>query len=136
MAANTNFAVAVHALSVLAHMDDVVKSDLIAESINTNPVVVRRLLSRLVRADLVRSVRGQHGGFALARPAKKIRLIDVLEAIEENELFRMHENAENPKCGVSCGIKSVLADVMDRVDAAVVRELSKTNLADVLRELT
>jgi Rrf2 family protein len=133
MAANTNFAVAVHGLAVLAYTKALTTSDFVASSINTNPVVVRRVLGRLGRAGLVRSTSGKNGGFELARPAAKIRLVDVLHAVDDGALFRIHNNDENPHCPVSCGIKEVLAEVMDRVDVAVERELSKTSLADVVR---
>jgi Rrf2 family protein len=135
MAANTHFAVAVHALSVLAYLGKLTKSDDLAASINTNPVVVRRIMSQLVREDLVNSVPGKNGGFELARPAKKIRLVDVLRAVDEGAVFRIHDNAENPSCPVSCGMKEVLGDVMAGVDTAVDRELSKTSVADVVRAL-
>lgn len=132
MAANTHFAVAVHALSVLAYLDELTTSDKIAKSIHTNPVVVRRIMGRLVAEGLVRSVPGKHGGFELAKKAKKIRLSDVLHAMGEGEVFRIHDQAPNPACSVSCGMKGVLGDVLAKVDAAVERELSKTSLADVV----
>jgi Rrf2 family protein len=133
MAANTNFAVAVHALSVLAYRGELTKSDYVAASINTNPVVVRRIMSQLARGGLVHSVPGKNGGFELARPAKKIRLVDVLHAVDGGPVFRIHDKEENPACAVSCGMKSALGDVLGRVDAAVERELSKTSVADVIR---
>lgn len=39
-------------------------------------------MTRLVKQGLVRAVRGQKGGFVLARPPQEITLIDVLEALE------------------------------------------------------
>ena len=41
-----------------------------------------KILRSLVRARLLRSTRGVHGGFSLARPATEITLLDVVEAIE------------------------------------------------------
>jgi Rrf2 family transcriptional regulator, iron-sulfur cluster assembly transcription factor len=41
-----------------------------------------KILRSLVRARLLRSSRGVHGGFALARSASEITLLDVVEAIE------------------------------------------------------
>ncbi len=132
MAANTNFAVAVHALAVLAHTKALTTSERIATSVNTNAVVVRRLLGKLAQADLVRSVPGKSGGFELMQPPKDVKLCQVLAAVEDNALFRIHENAQNPDCFISCNIKEVLADVQARVDGAVTRELGKMTLADVL----
>lgn len=41
-----------------------------------------KILRSLVRARLLRSTRGVHGGFTLARPASEITLLDIVEAIE------------------------------------------------------
>ncbi|MBW2456674.1 MAG: Rrf2 family transcriptional regulator, partial [Deltaproteobacteria bacterium] len=128
MAANTHFAVAVHALTVLAYTERLTKSDFVAASINTNPVVVRRIMGQLAREGLVRSVPGKNGGFELAKPATKIPLVDVLHAVDGGGVFRIHDNEENPVCTVSCGMKSALGDVLKRVDGAVDRELSKTSV--------
>ncbi|MCA9621729.1 MAG: Rrf2 family transcriptional regulator [Myxococcales bacterium] len=136
MTANTHFAVALHALSVLAYRGEVTSSDVIAQSVSTNPVVVRRAMGKLVKAGIVRSVPGKHGGFELARPAKRIRLVEVFDAVTDDSTFRIHDNAENPRCAVSCGIKGVLSDVLERVDGAVRKELSKSSLADVVSQFS
>jgi Rrf2 family protein len=41
---------------------------------------VEQILLRLRRAGIVRSTRGAHGGYALARPASEISIRDVIEA--------------------------------------------------------
>jgi Rrf2 family protein len=43
---------------------------------------LRKLMGRLARARLIISTRGRHGGFTLARPAKKITMLQIVEAIE------------------------------------------------------
>jgi DNA-binding IscR family transcriptional regulator len=45
-------------------------SNLVALSVNTNPVVIRRLMSDLEKAELVTSASGRTGGFSLARSAE------------------------------------------------------------------
>lgn len=42
----------------------------------------QKLMGRLAAAGLLRSVRGAGGGFALARPAAAISLVDIVEAVE------------------------------------------------------
>jgi Rrf2 family protein len=41
-----------------------------------------KVLQTLVKGDIIRSSRGVGGGYALARPASKISLLDVVECIE------------------------------------------------------
>jgi Rrf2 family protein len=43
---------------------------------------LRKLMGRLARARLIISTRGRHGGFMLARPANKITMLQIVEAIE------------------------------------------------------
>ena len=84
MAANSRFGVAVHVLALLALSADERRSSReIADSVATNPVVIRRLLAQLARAGLVESAHGAKGGFRLARPAAKVTLHDVHRAVEE-----------------------------------------------------
>jgi Rrf2 family protein len=136
MATNTNFAVAVHAMAVLAYRGELTSSTLIASSINTNPVVVRRVMAKLVKAGLATSTAGKHGGFLLARSPKSVKLVDVLRAVDDAAVFRIHNNEANPNCPVSCTMKSALAGVLARVEGAVERELGRTTLQDVVAALS
>ena len=135
MAANSRFAVAVHALAVIAwHSDDRHSSREIADSVATNPVVIRRLLALLSRAGLVESAHGAKGGFRLARPAAKITLYDVYHAVEEGGFFALPEKG-NDDCPVSCRMKGFLDGVFARVESKVAPELKRATLADVVRRL-
>ena len=61
---------AVHVLAVLAYKDgDRVTSELLARSVNTNPVVIRRLLLALQEARLVETRKGAGFGSRLSRSA-------------------------------------------------------------------
>ena len=135
MAANSRFAVAVHALAVIAwHEDARHSSREIAGSVATNPVVIRRLLAQLSRAGIVESAHGAKGGFRLARPAVKIRLYDVYAAVEEGGFFALPEKG-NDQCPVSCRMKAILDAVFKRVESKVVPELKRATLADVVGQL-
>lgn len=54
----------------------------ISESTGVPVEYLRKVLQRLTRARLVASERGRGGGFRLARPADRITLLDIVEAIE------------------------------------------------------
>jgi Rrf2 family protein len=135
MAANSRFAVAVHALALLAwRADERHNSREIAGSVATNPVVIRRLLAQLARAGIVESSHGSKGGFRLARPAAQVRLYDVYRAVEEGGFFALPEKG-NDKCPVACRMKEILDGVFARVEAKVAPELKRATLADVVRRL-
>lgn len=59
-----------------------VRADVIARATNVPPAFLSKVLRRLVAAGLLRSEKGHHGGFELARPRQAIRFLDVLEAVD------------------------------------------------------
>src|SRR5437867_10727690 len=86
---NSRFAVAVHVLTLMAWADEEpLKSEQVAESVNTNPVVIRRMLCELAEAKLVVSQTGAMGGSKLARPAHQITLLDIYQPWRAGVFFR------------------------------------------------
>lgn len=130
---NCRFAVAVHVCALLAVTGDGPKtSEWIAGSVNTNPVVVRRILSALAKAGLVVSTRGSAGGSVLAKPAERVSLLDIHRAVDEEEPPPLHHQPPNPACPVGRGIQAVLVRIIDRAEAAREAELAGTTLAEVV----
>lgn len=123
---------AVHIMTALAFLGEKATSEMLANTVNTNPVVIRRLVGELARAGLVHTERGQSGGFSLARSASTISLLDIYRAVmPDTELMPLHENPENRKCPVSCNVRSALAAHLDRAQGVYERELQKVMLADI-----
>ncbi len=133
---NTRFAVAVHVLTFLQTQDgQPATSELIASSVNTNPSLIRRLLSQLAAAGLSRSQMGTGGGALLARPADEITLLDVHRAMRGEEgLISIHE-APNPKCPVGRNIQGLLEGRVSAVQRAVETELARTTIADLASDV-
>ncbi|HEY8460493.1 MAG TPA: Rrf2 family transcriptional regulator [Blastocatellia bacterium] len=136
MQTSSRFAVAVHILALMAASgDEPIKSDQMASSVNTNPVVIRRILCALSRADLVASQPGAAGGSRLARKACQISLLDVYHAVEEGGVFALHRQRPSRHCPVGGVIESVLRSVLDEVNLAVERTLAKTTIEQVCRRV-
>ncbi len=136
MSANSRFAVAVHVMTLLAWADEEsLKSDYVACSVNTNPVVIRRILCALSRAGLVTSQTGAAGGSRLARPASEITLREVYRAVEPREIFSMHRQRPNQECPVGMNIEGVLEGLLSEVDAAVDGVLAGKTVANLVEAL-
>ncbi len=123
---------AVHIMTTLAYLDKKVSSEQLSETVNTNPVVVRRILGDLNQAGLIRADRGATGGFSLARTAGGISLLDIYRAVMgEQELVGLHDNPENRVCAVSCKVRGVLSRHLHKAQSVYERELEKVSLADL-----
>ncbi|PSJ30552.1 transcriptional regulator [Streptosporangium nondiastaticum] len=139
MGASSRMTVATHTLTWMAlvcpkRTDGIVTSDQIADSVNTNPVVIRRTLGSLRDAGLVESRRGQGAGWLLTRAPESITLRDVYLAVEHEPLLALHPATPNQKCPIGIGIPPVLREAYDRAEESMKRELAAVTIADVLRE--
>jgi Rrf2 family protein len=133
MASNSQFAVAVHILSMLAQKsDEKIKSECIAASVNTNAVVIRRLLCNLQEANLVVSQKGSTGGTRLAKKAEDINLNDIYQAVATGEVFSLHPSKPNQDCPVGKNIEAVLCNLQKDIDHAIKEKLVRYTLADIL----
>jgi Rrf2 family protein len=136
MPTSSRFAGAVHVLTLLELSGgEPVTSECVAASVNTNPAVVRRLLSSRARAGLVASRLGAGGGARLARPAAQITLCDVYHAVEERDVFAMHHSPPNPRCPVGREIQGVLERTTHAAERAMEAELGRRTVADVVRDV-
>lgn len=133
MLSSSRFVVAVHAMSVLARFagKGPVCSALVAESVHTNPVVIRRLMGELEKANLVRSVAGRAGGFELNREAAAITLADVYFAVEDENVFRMHKVDPHSNCPVAAQLGKVLSGPLKAAECALHSSLASTSIRDV-----
>jgi Rrf2 family protein len=136
MAANSVLAGAIQILCVLAWRGDKeATSDALAESLRTNPVVVRRILKALERRGLVEVRPGRHGGVALARPPANITVEDIYKAVEpDGALFALRKHG-SPSCRVHLAMKTLLPPVFGAADAAVDNVLRKIKLSELVKQI-
>jgi DNA-binding IscR family transcriptional regulator len=122
-------------LHVLLHMAEVegpVTSETMAKAMQTNPVVIRRIMAGLRDAGFVRSEKGHGGGWTIARDLASVTLRDVYGALGEPELFAMGNRTEAPACLVEQAVNGALNDafqdaktlLLDRFNAVTLTELS------------
>lgn len=127
---------AVHVLAVLAYQEgDPVTSGFLAVSVNTNPVVIRRLLLALQQAKLVETRKGAGSGSRLRRSPGRINLAQVYRAVEDDEPFAMPRGKPNQACPVGNCIQQTLVKVFVSVESALERELARTTLADIVQRI-
>lgn len=133
---NSRFSVAIHILSLIASTKDngLLTSDFIASSVNTNPVVIRRISGQLKKAGLIQTKSGV-SGYALTKTPVEVNLLDVYQAVQApSELFAIHEHP-NPNCSVGKQIEHTLDTIFSSVQQVVERELKNRTLEDVIQQI-
>ncbi len=132
-ATNTQFSVGVHIMQVLAvHADERVTSSIIRESVNADAGSVRLVLAKLAKAGLVRTTRGRGGFCQLAKPARKIRLLDIYQATSVPRVFAVHSYPVEKRCVVSTHHKKTMEDVLVDCQSAFEATLSKRMLSETV----
>lgn len=127
----TRFAVAIHILLLLSSQPGgQATSGQLAESVGTNPVVIRRLAGQLARAGLIRIRRGP-GGAELARPAEAINLAEVWQAMRRGglPLLPVHRGPARPADDRARRITGLLRGTFDEAEAAMEAQLRAVTLA-------
>lgn len=138
MSDSQRFPVAAHALAYLAHKGaysaaNAAPSAVLAASVPTNPVVVRRVTALLAKAGLIATRPGASGGAWLLRRPEEIRLDEVLAAV--NGCAHIGSPPAGAKgCPVSEHIPRQVAKALTAAELAAADALSKVTIADLLAE--
>jgi Rrf2 family protein len=132
---NTQFSIAVHVLAAIANYERTFTSEVLAGSVNANPVFVKRILVKLSKAKLVTTTVGKSGGYDLARSPESISLFDIYSAVIPPSAFAIHAYEEKKWCVVSSNIKEVMGEILIGTQKAVKNDLQRTTLADVVSKI-
>ena len=133
---NCRFTVAIHVLCLLAAQHPKpLTSEFIAGSVNTNPVVIRRILAVLRRAGLVKSQSGVSGGWELLAKPGEITLGGLYQIVRPGTVFAMHSQQPNVLCPVGRNIQRGLGSHYQKAQAAMEAQLDRTTIADVLKDV-
>jgi Rrf2 family protein len=126
---NSRFSVSIHILTLLAKAEgDLLSSELMAGSININPVLIRKELINLRKHHLVASKEGKNGGAYLARLPGDIYLSDVYLAVKQSALLSKSKNKPNPTCKIGRQINTHLRNLYDDAENALISQLEKVTL--------
>jgi len=136
MAANTRMATAIQILCVIAYKGpEGVTSEIVARSLRTNPVVVRRLLKAMEGAGLVEVRPGKDGGVQLGRAPSRITLDQIYKAVEaETTVFALRPGG-NPNCPVASRMKKLLTPIFGATDSAVGKTLERITLGSLVKAI-
>ena len=140
MQTNTKFAVAIHALALIELFPareggNCLTSGAIAESVQTNPVVIRRVMGALRDRGLVQSQSGPGGGWQQSRPSDRINLREIFEAVQEASIFALPRRELRAECPVGNCLPSVLVSCFKEAEIAMLERLAEVTIADVIESV-
>lgn len=137
MQISTKFTIAIHMLVAIDYFGDqeTVNSASLADSIGSNPVIIRNLMSELKHAGLIDTKRGP-GGIKLLKSLDQITFYDVYLAVEKNkdELFNFHEHV-NLNCPVGRNIHQALSDKLLKIQRNFEDDLKRQTVGDVEKDV-
>lgn len=137
MKVGTQFSIAVHAMLMVAYFPEVkITSEVVAQSVGCNPVIIRNAFAKLKRANLLLT-KSWKGKTELARSADEISLWDIYSAIEGPDaefIFKIHTGTSGI-CPVGSQICDILREHLTTAANAMKNELSAIKLSDLKNEL-
>lgn len=119
-------AIGLHAMTVMAKKNDALVSvKEISEELDISYNHLSKVLQRLVKAELVKSIKGFGGGFKLAKKVEDITFLEIYEAIDG----RFHPS----KCLLNkneCSQKCIMGEFINSINKQVEDFFSKKKLSD------
>ncbi len=110
----------------VAMIDEVSRTERIPKSF------LAKIFQDLVRAGLIRSIRGAGGGFALVKDPAKISVLEIIEAIEGKIIFKRCKQLK-PDCEHGSG-GCALCGLFEQAEDGLKDVLMRTTLVDLLRQ--
>lgn len=126
------------AVHILAYVDicqgDDLSSAAIARSVESNPSLIRRLMSLLSQAGLLQT---QPGKIApkLGKPATEITLLDIYNALDDDRLLLHVDEKTNLQCPVGGNIQATLDEAYQRVQDAAEQQMREISLQSLIDDL-
>ncbi len=116
---------ALHTATLLAtNEESLITTSEAASALGVSENHLSKVLQRLNKAGLVRSIRGPKGGYRLAKPADDVTLLDVYQAIE-GPLPETTCLLDKPMCGGCC----ILGGLLGQVNTLVREHFEGTKLS-------
>ncbi len=106
-------------------------SEVLAKALDTNPVVIRRVMAGLRDQGYVRSEKGHGGGWTLACDLSRVTLRDIYSALGEPSLLAMGNRTESPGCLVEASVNAALDRSFRGAEEVFLAGLGQVTLAEL-----
>ena len=135
MKRNSQLSGVLHVLLHMAERDGPMTSEVLAKAMDTNPVVIRRIMAGLREKGYVRSEKGYGGGWTLAHDLSRVTLRDVYIAIGCPPLLAIGNRTESPGCLVEQEVNAALGEAFRDAESSLLSRLGEVTLASLSNAL-
>lgn len=118
-----------HVLLHMAQKDGPVTSEVLAKAMDTNPVVIRRVMAGLRDQGYVQSAKGHGGGWTLACDLSKVTLRDIYNALGSPTLLAIGNRTETPGCLIEEAVNAALNQSFEDAEALLLSRLGEVTIA-------
>lgn len=121
-------------LHVVLHMAEhgaPMTSEVLAAHMQTNPVVIRRIMAGLRGQGIVTSAKGHGGGWQIAADLETVTLRDIYEALGSPDFFALGNRTESPGCLVEQSVNAALDGAFREAEALLIERLGSITLAQL-----
>jgi len=137
MSASTKLSTAVKAICYLNDSFPVPRTSTeIAEKIGINSSKLRKILSMLVKNDIVESTHGTKGGFLLKKNSESLHLQEIYCAIEDRKAFHLDVRKELiKKNSIPAKINSYFLDLFEEVQVDIENKMKQITIKSIIEQL-
>ncbi len=118
--------------ALACHYGEDVTSTALASSVKAEPSFVRKMVSKLAKAGLVKATRGKGGACTIARLPEQITLLDIYQAAKAPAAFSIHAYPVENACAVSCRIKELMENVLQDAQQEFEKCLGRHRLSELV----
>lgn len=124
-----------HVLLHMAQTDQPMTSEALAEMMQTNPVVIRRILAGLREQGFVQSEKGHGGGWKLSCDLGKVSLRDIYDALGAPTILAIGNRSESPGCLVEQAVNAAMDRAFQDAEALLLARLGEVSLAELAEDM-
>ena len=123
--------VALTDIAVHSENGESVRSSDIADRQNISQKYLEQILLGLRQGKFVKAHKGIHGGYQLSRPADRIMLCDILNALDNNILANTYEPDDKQPDGIRASVNNCLWSNLNSYMRSFIEDMT---LADLIKE--
>lgn len=126
---------ALRILTTIALNNGLIDAKSISEMTSVTPRFALKILNKLVKGGLIRSVKGARGGYDLAVSVHQITLKQVIELIDGPIAIASCVDTSEA-CSLNCDKTAcVYHHIFDGVSASIARQLDSISISDVIAKI-